>query len=84
MAKINTDITVFGEDNAIGVRVIIKDERGNVIMARARKIGGKTNVLRAEILVTREGLLVAKDLGLKAIILEGDSKSVFDDFESSY
>ena len=59
MAKINTDATIFEEENAIRVGVIIKDERGDIIAARAQKIGGDTEVLRTEILVAGEGLLVA-------------------------
>ena len=44
VAKINTDATIFEEENAIRVGAIIRDERGDIIAARAQKIGGDTKV----------------------------------------
>ena len=83
VAKINTDAAIFEEENAIRVGVIIGDEKGDIIAAGAQKIGGDTEVLRVEILVAREGLLAAKELGLTTKILEGRGVlcTVWIDFE---
>ena len=84
VVKINIDAAIFKGKNAIGIGVIIKDERANVIAAKSLKIEGENEVLRAEILVTREGLHLALDLEVKSILLEGESRAVFEDFENSF
>ena len=45
---------------------------------------GDIEVLRAETLATREGLQLAMELGMKSIILEEDSRTMFEEFESSF
>ena len=44
---------------------------------------GEADALRAEALAIREGLKLAKDLGIRAILLEGDAKIILENFDSS-
>ena len=51
--------------------------------AAVRKFSGEVEALRAKVMAIREGLLLAQNLGIRALILEGDAKVVLDNFEQS-
>ena len=50
---------------------------------RTRRVLEATDAIRAEVMTIRERLRLTKDLGIKAVILEGDAKIILENFESS-
>ena len=77
------DGATFTEDDAIGTCAVIRDWKGKFIAAATGKCPGGAEALRAEVLVMKEGLILAKNLGIRALKLEGDAKDVLDSFEQS-
>ena len=67
----------------LGLGVVIHDSRGRFIAARVRKIMGVADAMKVEALAIREGLNLVMDLGIRALILEGDAKTILENFESS-
>ena len=63
--------------------VIIRDSRGRFVATKAPKHQGLMEPHLAEAITVREGLKFAWELGIRALTLEGDTKDVFGNFESS-
>ena len=47
-----------------------------------KKFTSPIEALRVEAVVAKEGLCLTRDFGIRAIILQGDAKTVFDSFEN--
>ena len=67
----------------LGLGVVIHDSRGRFIAVRVRKIMGVADAMKVEALAIREGLNLVMDLGIRALILEGDAKTILENFERS-
>ena len=81
--KINIDIATVDDASAMGLGVVIRDSRGHFVAARTRKVLGEADAMRVEAMAIREGLSLAKDLEIRAVILEGDAKIILENFENS-
>ena len=75
--KINVDGAVFSELKAIGVGVVIRDDRGRLEAALRRKISAPMGAVEAEVKAFEAGLLFAKDVRVWDVILDGDSLVVY-------
>nr|POF27269.1 hypothetical protein CFP56_12610 [Quercus suber] len=75
--KINVDGVVFHAQKAVGVRVVIRDDKGRLKAALCRKITAPMGATEAEAKAFEAGLLFAKDVGVRDVILEGDSLVVY-------
>nr|POF19804.1 wall-associated receptor kinase-like 8 [Quercus suber] len=77
MYKTNYDGVVFAESEEAGIRVIIRDVKGNVIAALAEKISylGSMEVLEA--LAARRAAQFVVELGLSVYEFEGDYEVVW-------
>ena len=75
--KINVDGAVFSEHKAVGVRVVIRDDKGRLEATLCRKITAPMGAVEAEAKAFEAGLLFAKDVGVWDVILEGDSLVVY-------
>ena len=75
--KINVDGAVFSELKAVGVGVVIRDDKGRLEAALCRKITAPMGAVEAEAKAFEAGLLFAKDVGVWDVILEGDSLVVY-------
>ena len=75
--KINVDGAVFSEQKAVGVGVVIRDDKGRLEAALRRKISAPMGAVEAEAKAFEAGLLFTKDVRVRDVILDGDSLVVY-------
>ncbi|XP_030945884.1 uncharacterized protein LOC115970385 [Quercus lobata] len=75
--KLNVDGAIFSDLKAMGFGAIIRDEKGAVVAALSRKFHASLGAAEAEAKAAEMGLQFAKDIGVRDIILEGDSLNVY-------
>ena len=73
--KLNTDRSVMGNPAMAGGGGMIRGQEGEWIAGFARPLG-RTNSCMAELWALRDGLLLAKELGINNLIVELDALSV--------
>ncbi|KAL5823720.1 hypothetical protein ACOSQ4_021620 [Xanthoceras sorbifolium] len=74
MLKLNTDVAVKSGKNCVGVRAVIRDSSGLVVATVSKTLLGCFSA--GEMLALREGLLLAKNLGLSVQLIEVDACNV--------
>ena len=74
-AKLNTDGSALGNSGRAGEGRVIRDHSDHWIKGYSRALG-TTNSFIAELWALRNGLIIAKDLGLNNLIVELDALSV--------
>ena len=74
-AKLNTDGSAIGSTGRAGGGGVIRDHNGQWLKGFARPIGD-SNSCMAELWALRDGLLLAKEMGLSNLIIELDALSV--------
>ena len=77
LCKINVDGALFPTKKLVGIGVVIRDQQDRLLAALCRKIGAQLGVLEVEAKAYEAGVLLARHLGLKDGVLEGDSLIVF-------
>lgn len=73
--KINTDGSVSGDTNRVGVGDVIRDRMGSCVPRFARFLGS-TNSLIVELWAVREGPILARSLNIQYLIIELDAQIV--------
>jgi hypothetical protein len=71
--KVNTDASFLLSSSSGSCGAVIRDEEGNLLMATAKRYNHIPNVLTAEALAARDGLLLALSGNYYAVILELDN-----------
>ena len=74
-AKLNTDGSALGNPGRAGGGGVIRDHLGHWIKGYNRALG-TTNSFITELWALRDGLIIAKELGLCNLIVELDASSV--------
>lgn len=70
------DGAVFREFSCCGIGVVIRNERGEIIGALSKKVPLALEALAMEAKVAEEGIILARDLGLRNVVVVGDSLTV--------
>ena len=71
--KVNVDGAIFSKKKYVGIRVIIRDSEGMVIVALNRKLALPLGVLETEAKVMEVGVQFALDVRVRDVTLKGDS-----------
>ena len=74
--KINYDEVVFRDSNSASIGAVIRDSEGGVLASLAEKIPLPQTVADVEAIAARRAIMLARDLNLSLIILEGDSEII--------
>lgn len=74
--KFNIDAAVFNDLGCCGIGVAIRNDQWQMMGAMCKKVEFLLGPLEAEAKATEAGIFLAWDLGLKDIVVEGDSQQV--------
>ena len=74
-AKLNSDGSALGNTGRVGGGGVIKDHDGHWLKGYARPLGC-TNSCMVELWALRDGLLIAKEMGINNLIIELNALSV--------
>jgi ribonuclease HI len=73
MLKVNWDVAIAQGENQMGVGIIIRDEKGNVIAAISKPVMATHDPATAEALAALRAVEFCREVGAFDINLEGDS-----------
>ncbi|KAL5819206.1 hypothetical protein ACOSQ4_023048 [Xanthoceras sorbifolium] len=76
MLKLNTDVAVKPGNDCVGVGAVIRDSSRLVVAAVSKTLLGCFSAETSEMLALREGLLLARNLGLNVQLIEVDACNV--------
>ena len=68
--KVNVDGTIFSEQRAVGIGVVVRDDQGRVAATISKRINEHLWAVEAQAKAFEEGLQLAKDIGIQDFILE--------------
>ena len=63
---------VFAQHKAVGIGVIVRDDRGRIEAAISKRIDASLGAVEAKAMSYEIGLIFAKDIGIQEFVIEGD------------
>lgn len=75
--KVNVDGAVFSKRKQVGIGVVIRDNLGEVVAALSKKMELPLGALEIEAKALEEGIQFASDVGVRDVIFEGDSMTIY-------
>ena len=81
--KVNFDGALFSAANTAGMRVVIRNEEGQVMVSHSQKTTLPITAIEVEAMATRRALELALETGFQQIILEGDSQILLSALENN-
>lgn len=76
--KINVDASIFEGNGSVGISSVIRNEAGEFICARVKKVGVSIQPREAEALSLKEALSWTKSLNFRKCVFETDAKLLAD------
>lgn len=70
--KINYDVTIFAEENKLGIKVVIHDYHSQVIASLVQQLGQAYQAVEVVSLTTCRALEFSSEIGIHSAIVEGD------------
>ncbi|XP_030958883.1 uncharacterized protein LOC115980811 [Quercus lobata] len=71
--KVNTDAAVFSNTKEVGIGVVVRDHKGEVIAALSKRLSLPLGPLEAEAKAMDDAVSFARDIGLQDVIFETNS-----------
>lgn len=71
-SKVNVDGVVFAQHKAVGIGVIVRDDRGRIEAAISKRIDASLGAVEAKAMSYEIGLIFAKDIGIQEFVIERD------------
>ena len=81
--KANWDVAIDKSKERVGVGVILRDERGQVLAAMSKTRHGTLEPSTGEAFAASSAVWFCQDLGVQRVVLEGDAKQIVDAVNSS-
>ena len=72
--KVNFDGAVFGEEQEVGIGVVIRDNEGQVLAALSAKVWLPASVEVLKMLAARRAATFTRELGFSRVCFEGDAE----------
>ena len=82
LVNVNVDVALFLGIDVVGVGIMLRNHHGEFIAAKAIQKHHVSSPHPVELYAAPEGLLFARELGIRSVCLEGDAKVVFDNIKS--
>ena len=74
--KLNFDASLFSALNSLGFGAVIRNEKGEVMVAMAAKGPEVSSSKEAEFLACRKAIEFAVDVGFSKLVIERDNSSI--------
>ena len=81
--RANWDVAIDNSKARVGMGVILRDERGQVLVAMSKTRNGTLEPSAGEAFAASSAVCFCKDLGVQRVVLEGDAKQIVDAINSS-
>ncbi|KAL0002459.1 hypothetical protein SO802_016240 [Lithocarpus litseifolius] len=81
--KANFDGAMFNESDEVGLGVVIRNSRGQVMVALSEKIKKPPLVVALELLAARRAAVLVSETGFQNSVFEGDSLAVVKSLQGS-
>lgn len=75
--KVNYDGAMFTKLGEVGIGIVVRNEKGEVMASIAKKIPSPESIEMLEALAARRAAIFSVELGLHQVVIKGDSEIVF-------
>jgi ribonuclease HI len=81
--KANWDVAIDNRKGRVGIGVILRDERGQMVAAMSKTRIGILEPSTGEAFAASSAVCFCRDLGVQCVVLEGDAKQIVDTVNSN-